>query len=64
MAFVVNSEGVVEQRVLTASRAIGNDWLVTAGLSPGDRVVIEGLQRIRVGARVKANERPAAPAGT
>ncbi len=63
MAFVVNSEGVVEQRVLTASRAIGNDWLVTAGLSPGDRVVIEGLQRVRVGARVKANERPAAPAG-
>ncbi len=54
----------MEQRVLTANRAIGNDWLVTAGLSPGDRVVIEGLQRIRVGARVKANERSSAPAGT
>jgi membrane fusion protein (multidrug efflux system) len=64
IAFVVNSEGVVEQRLLTANRAVGNDWLVTAGLSPGDRVVIEGLQRIRVGTRVQANERPAPPAGT
>lgn len=64
MAYVVNGEGVVEQRVLVANRAIGTDWLVTAGLSPGDRVVVEGLQRIRVGARVRASERPAAPPGT
>jgi membrane fusion protein (multidrug efflux system) len=64
MAFVVNAENVVEQRVLRASRAVGNDWLVTEGLAPGDRVVIEGLQRIRVGARVQASESPSPPAGT
>ncbi|MCU0983738.1 MAG: efflux RND transporter periplasmic adaptor subunit [Acetobacteraceae bacterium] len=57
MAFVVNAEGVVEQRVLRASRTIGNDWMVTDGVKPGERVVIEGLQRIRAGTRVEARER-------
>jgi multidrug efflux pump subunit AcrA (membrane-fusion protein) len=64
MAFVVNTEGVVEQRVLRASRAVGNDWLVTEGLAPGDRVVIEGLQRIRSGTRVQASERGAPAAAS
>ncbi|MBR0648256.1 efflux RND transporter periplasmic adaptor subunit [Roseomonas terrae] len=64
MAYVVNAEGVVEQRVLQTSRAIGTNWLVTAGLSPGDRVVMEGIQRIRPGAKVNATEAPAAPAAT
>lgn len=63
MAFVVNGENVVEQRVLRASRAVGNDWLVTGGLNPGDRVVLEGLQRIRAGARVQPTEGTLAAAG-
>ncbi len=57
MAFVVNAEGVVESRMLRASRTVGNDWMVTQGLAEGDRVVIEGLQRIRAGTRVQARER-------
>jgi membrane fusion protein (multidrug efflux system) len=64
MAFVVNGENVVEQRVLRASRAVGNDWLVTSGLNPGDRVVLEGLQRIRAGARVQPTEGTLAAAGS
>jgi membrane fusion protein (multidrug efflux system) len=67
MVFVVNAEGIVEQRVLRTSRAIGTDWLVTDGIKAGDRVVIEGLQRIRPGVRVAAAERgsrPAAAAGS
>jgi membrane fusion protein (multidrug efflux system) len=64
MAFVVNAEGVVEQRMLRASRSVGNDWLVTEGVTAGDRVVIEGLQRIRAGARVQASERALAPAAS
>lgn len=64
MAYVVSADGVVEQRVLRASRAVGTDWLVTDGLAPGDRVVIEGLQRIRPGARVQASEAASPPAGT
>jgi membrane fusion protein (multidrug efflux system) len=57
MVFVVNAEGVVESRVLRASRVIGNDWLVTEGVAPGDRVIIEGLQRVRAGSRVQPSER-------
>jgi len=60
MALVVNGEGVVEQRILTAGRAIGGDWMVTDGLNPGDRVVVEGVLRVRPGMRVNATERAAA----
>ena len=35
-------------------RAIGDRWLVTKGLAAGDRVIVEGLQRVRPGAEVKA----------
>ena len=63
MAFVVNANSVIEQRVLQANRAVGNDWLVTDGLRPGDRVVVEGFQRIRAGTRVNATERTMAAVG-
>ncbi|MBR0681539.1 efflux RND transporter periplasmic adaptor subunit [Roseomonas eburnea] len=61
MTYVVNAQGVVEQRVLKTSRAIGTNWLVTEGLAAGDRVVLEGVLRIRPGARVNASEAPARP---
>lgn len=61
MAYVVNAQDVVEQRILKTSRAIGANWLVTDGLAPGDRVVMEGVQRIRPGAKVAASEAPARP---
>ena len=53
LALIVNSAGTVELRLLTLDRAIGDKWLVTAGLAPGDRVVVEGLQRAQPGAAVK-----------
>jgi membrane fusion protein (multidrug efflux system) len=52
-ALIVNGEGKVGQRVLTLDRAIGDKWLVSAGLAPGDRVIVEGTQRVRPGASVK-----------
>lgn len=64
MAFVVNAEGVVESRVLRSNRVIGNDWLVTEGVAHGDRVIIEGLQRVRAGTRVQATERAPARVGS
>ncbi|QNE33202.1 efflux RND transporter periplasmic adaptor subunit [Sphingomonas sp. NBWT7] len=39
---VVGRGNKVEPRVLTTSRTIGDNWLVTAGLKPGDRVIVEG----------------------
>jgi membrane fusion protein (multidrug efflux system) len=61
MAYVVNAQDVVEQRILKTSRAIGTDWLVTDGLAAGDRVVMEGVQRIRPGAKVAITEAPPRP---
>ena len=36
------------------SRTIGDKWLVEEGLAAGDKVIVEGLQKIRPGAVVKA----------
>lgn len=46
-------DGKVEQRVLTVDRAVGNQWWVTAGLQAGDQVIVEGGQKVRVGAAVQ-----------
>lgn len=53
-ALVVNAEGEVELRRLTKSRAIGNDWLVEDGLAAGDKVIVNRLQSVRPGDKVKA----------
>jgi RND family efflux transporter, MFP subunit len=46
----------VEMRQITATQAIGDKWLVTDGLKSGDRVIITGLQKVKPGAQVKAQE--------
>lgn len=53
-ALVVGADGKAEQRMLTLDRALGDRWIVTKGLEAGDRVIVEGLQKIRAGADVKA----------
>lgn len=62
-AMTVDQAGKVEQRFLTIDRAIGDRWLVCEGLKSGDRVIVEGLQKIRPGvqARVVAFNPKAAP---
>jgi len=62
-ALVVNAEGTVEARQVTVSRVVGDRWLVEDGLAPGDRVIVEGLQKIRPGDPVQATEAGAAPDG-
>ncbi|MFH1079228.1 MAG: efflux RND transporter periplasmic adaptor subunit [Pseudomonadota bacterium] len=53
VALLVDAESKVQQRVLTLDRAIGDKWLVSSGVAPGDRVIVEGLQKARPGASVK-----------
>jgi membrane fusion protein (multidrug efflux system) len=53
IALIVDSAGKVQQRMLTLDRAMGDKWLVTSGLAPGDRLVVEGLQKVRPGDAVK-----------
>ena len=54
LALIVDAEGKVQQRMLTLDRPIGDKWLVSAGLAPGDRVIVEGVQKVRPGSTVKA----------
>jgi membrane fusion protein, multidrug efflux system len=53
-ALVAGKDGKVEQRMLTLDRALGDRWLVTKGLAAEDRVIVDGLQRVRPGVEVKA----------
>ncbi|HDX8598712.1 TPA: multidrug efflux RND transporter periplasmic adaptor subunit AcrA [Klebsiella oxytoca] len=55
-AMVVGEGDKVEVRQITATQAIGDKWLVTEGLKTGDRVIISGLQKVKPGVQVKAQE--------
>jgi membrane fusion protein (multidrug efflux system) len=46
-ALVVGAGNKVERRRLVLERAVGNQWLVSSGLQAGDRLIVEGLQRVR-----------------
>jgi membrane fusion protein (multidrug efflux system) len=55
-ALIVTAEGKVEQRVLAVGRNVGNNWLASAGVKDGDRVIVEGTQLVRPGQDVTAVE--------
>ncbi|HCD7428810.1 efflux RND transporter periplasmic adaptor subunit [Citrobacter cronae] len=52
-ALILDQENVVQLREINAVKAVGNQWLVTTGLHPGDRVIVSGLQRIRPGIKAR-----------
>ena len=54
MVMVVGAEEKVQPRVIKAERTVGDSWLVSEGLKAGDRVIMEGLQKVRPGIPVKA----------
>jgi len=51
---IVGKDGKVAERTVSADRAIAGEWLITTGLSPGDRVIVDGLQKVKPGVAVKA----------
>jgi len=51
---IVDKDEKVAERVVTADRAIAGEWLITSGLAPGDRVIVDGLQKAKPGSPVKA----------
>ncbi len=53
-ALVVDNKGVARLRILQTSQAINGSWLVTAGLAPGDRLIVDGLQNVQPGSTVHA----------
>ena len=49
IAYVLGKDGKIERRNLVASRAIGNQWLIDAGLEPGDQLIVDNLQKVKAG---------------
>ncbi|HEV8695737.1 MAG TPA: efflux RND transporter periplasmic adaptor subunit [Lysobacter sp.] len=62
-ALVVGKDGKVGQRAVQVSRTVGDQWLVEDGLAAGDRVIVEGVQKVEPGTVVQAVEYTAARAG-
>lgn len=57
---VVGGDGVVQFRSVTLGGQVGGRWVIRTGLKAGERVIVEGWQKIQAGQKVQA--RPAAPA--
>jgi len=55
-AMFVSPDGKVQRRTLSVQRSIGNSWLVAGGIDDGDRVIVEGIQRVRDGQDVKVDD--------
>lgn len=53
IALIVGTDEKVSQAVLTTAGTRGADWIVTSGLEPGDRVIVQGTDNARPGAKVK-----------
>jgi len=52
--FVVDSNNTIQTRDVQVGNKVGSSWMITEGLKPGEKVVYEGLQRVKDGAIVKA----------
>lgn len=62
-ALIVDQSDHVQLVTVDASKAIGNKWLVTQGLKPGDRVIVKGLQFVSPGQKVRVEQaQPGQPA--
>jgi membrane fusion protein (multidrug efflux system) len=55
VALIVNAQNKVEQRPLVTDGMRGQDWIVESGLQPGDRVIVQGVDKVRAGASVHAS---------
>jgi membrane fusion protein (multidrug efflux system) len=57
--FVVGNDSVAQIRAIKPGNRVGSDWVITDGLEPADRVVVEGIQKVRDGAKVRPTAAPA-----
>lgn len=51
--YVVGPNNVATQRLVTAVQTQGTDWVVTNGLNPGDKVITQGINKLRPNAPIK-----------
>jgi membrane fusion protein, multidrug efflux system len=51
--YVVGRDSVAQTREIKVANRVGSDWIVSEGLEPADRIVVEGLQKVRPGTKVR-----------
>jgi membrane fusion protein (multidrug efflux system) len=51
--YTVGPDNTVEVKPVTTGDRVGSSWIVQQGLQPGDRVVVEGQQKVRPGSKVQ-----------
>ena len=51
---VVKTDSTVEQRMVKAGERVGSLWVIDSGLKPGEKVIVEGLQKVKPGVQVSA----------
>jgi membrane fusion protein (multidrug efflux system) len=52
--WVISPEGIANQRAVTTAEQVDSNILISEGLKPGERIILEGIQKVREGAPVKA----------
>ena len=55
--FVVGSDSVAQIRAIKPANRVGSDWVISEGLEPADRIVVEGLQKVRDGVEGTSHRR-------
>jgi RND family efflux transporter MFP subunit len=61
---VVDGKGMTKAKTVTLGQLVGKLRVIKSGLAPDDKVIVNGLARVRPGQKVKAQEQGAAPKGT
>jgi membrane fusion protein (multidrug efflux system) len=65
---VVKPDATVEQRMIKVGERVGNLWIIDSGLKPGEKVIVEGIQKVKPGVQVSAKlekvKETASPAGS
>jgi membrane fusion protein (multidrug efflux system) len=51
---VVKPDSTVEQRMVKAGERVGNSWIIDSGVKPGEKVIVEGIQKVQPGIKVVA----------
>ena len=51
---VVKPDATVEQRMVKAGERVGNLWIIDSGVKPGEKVIVEGFQKVKPGVQVSA----------
>jgi membrane fusion protein (multidrug efflux system) len=64
LVMTVNAQSMAEPRPVEVGDWSGEDWIIASGLQPGDRVIVDGIMRIRPGAPVTIAAAPSATGAT